>query len=78
MLAADNKAIGTLQLTGIPSAPKGVPQIDVIFDIDANGILCIKAKNSKTGKIVETKIKDRESLINLIPGTICPYGRWLG
>jgi len=78
VLAADNKAIGTLQLTGIPSAPKGVPQIDVIFDIGANGILCIKAKHSKTGKIVETKIKDRESLISLTPGTICPYGRWLG
>lgn len=77
-LAADNKAIGTLQLTGIPSAPKGVPQIDVIFDIDNAGILCIKAKHSKTGKIVETKIKDRGSLIELTPGTVCPYGRWLG
>jgi len=77
-LAADNKAIGTLQLTGIPSAPKGVPQIEVIFDIDANGILCVKAKHSKTGKIVEAKIKDRGNLIELTPGTVCPYGRWLG
>ena len=78
VMAADNKAIGTLQLSGIPSAPKGVPQIEVTFEIDANGILCVKAKHIKTGKIVETKIKDRGSLIELTPGTVCPYGRWLG
>lgn len=78
VMAADNKAIGTLQLSGIPSAPKGVPQIEVTFEIDANGILCVKAKHIKTGKIVETKIKDRGSLIEPTSGTICPYGRWLG
>jgi len=78
VMAADNKAIGTLQLSGIPSAPKGVPQIEVTFEIDAGGILCVKAKHIKTGKIVETKIKDRGSLTEPTSGTICPYGRWLG
>ncbi|NIR46328.1 MAG: Hsp70 family protein, partial [Gemmatimonadetes bacterium] len=49
-MAADNKTIGRFQLTGIPPAPRGVPQIEVTFDIDANGILHVSAKDQATGK----------------------------
>ncbi|MFQ4135003.1 molecular chaperone DnaK [Nodosilinea sp. PGN35] len=49
-MASDNKSLGTFQLSGIPAAPRGVPQIEVIFDIDANGILNVTAKDKGTGK----------------------------
>jgi molecular chaperone DnaK len=49
-LAKDNKSLGTFRLDGIPPAPRGVPQIDVTFDIDANGILSVTAKDKATGK----------------------------
>ncbi len=49
-MAADNKSLGTFRLDGIPPAPRGVPQIEVTFDIDANGILSVKAKDKGTGK----------------------------
>ena len=49
-MAADNKTLGTFQLTGIPLAPRGVPQIEVKFDIDANGIVHVSAKDLGTGK----------------------------
>ncbi|MBU6229522.1 MAG: molecular chaperone DnaK [Cyanobacteria bacterium REEB459] len=49
-MANDNKSLGTFQLSGIPPAPRGVPQIEVIFDIDANGILNVTAKDKGTGK----------------------------
>jgi molecular chaperone DnaK len=49
-MAADNKLIGNFQLVGIPPAPRGVPQIEVTFDIDANGILHVSAKDLGTGK----------------------------
>ena len=49
-MAADNKTLGNFQLSGIPSAPRGVPQIEVTFDIDANGIVNVKAKDLGTGK----------------------------
>ncbi len=49
-MSRDNKTIGHFQLDGIPSAPRGVPQIEVTFDIDANGILNVKAKDLGTGK----------------------------
>lgn len=48
--AADNKSLGQFNLSGIPPAPKGVPQIEVTFDIDANGIVSVKAKDKATGK----------------------------
>lgn len=48
--AKDNKSLGTFRLDGIPPAPRGVPQIEVIFDIDANGILNVTAKDKGTGK----------------------------
>ncbi len=49
-MASDNKTIGRFELVGIPAAPRGVPQIDVTFDIDANGILHVSAKDLGTGK----------------------------
>ena len=48
-MAADNKTLGRFQLTGIPAAPRGVPQIEVTFDIDANGIVHVSAKDMATG-----------------------------
>src|SRR5438128_12130204 len=54
-MAIDNRTIGKFQLTGIPPAPRGVPQIEVTFDIDANGILHVSAKDKATGK--EQKIR---------------------
>jgi molecular chaperone DnaK len=49
-MATDNKSIGRFQLTGIPPAPRGIPQIEVTFDIDANGIMNVSAKDRATGK----------------------------
>ncbi|MFN3362098.1 MAG: molecular chaperone DnaK, partial [Pseudanabaenaceae cyanobacterium] len=49
-MAADNKSLGTFRLDGIPPAPRGVPQIEVTFDIDANGILSVTARDKGTGK----------------------------
>merc|ERR1712100_435546 len=49
-MAADNKLLGQFNLTGIPPAPRGIPQIEVTFDIDANGILNVSAKDKATGK----------------------------
>ncbi|OGK20508.1 molecular chaperone DnaK [Candidatus Roizmanbacteria bacterium RIFCSPHIGHO2_01_FULL_39_8] len=55
-LARDNKSLGRFILEGIPPAPRGVPQIEVIFDIDANGILTVTAKDKATGKAQSIKI----------------------
>ena len=49
-MAADNKLLGNFELIGIPPAPRGMPQIEVTFDIDANGILHVSAKDLGTGK----------------------------
>ena len=49
-MAADNKLLGQFDLVGIPAAPRGVPQIEVTFDIDANGIVNVSAKDQATGK----------------------------
>jgi molecular chaperone DnaK len=49
-LVSDNKSLGTFQLNGIPAAPRGVPQIEVMFDIDANGLLSVTAKDKASGK----------------------------
>jgi molecular chaperone DnaK len=49
-MAKDNKSLGIFNLDGIPPAPRGIPQIEVIFDIDANGILHVTAKDKGTGK----------------------------
>ncbi len=75
-MASDNKSLGTFRLDGIPPAPRGVPQIEVTFDIDANGILSVTAKDKGSGKEqsisitgastlsdreVETMVKDAET-----------------
>jgi molecular chaperone DnaK len=56
-IAADNKALGQFDLVGIPSAPRGVPQIEVTFDIDANGIVSVSAKDKATGKEQQIRIQ---------------------
>jgi molecular chaperone DnaK len=56
-MATYNKSLGKFQLTGIPPAPRGVPQIEVTFDIDANGILSVSAKDLGTGKEQKIEIK---------------------
>lgn len=49
-MTADNNLLGTFNLTGIPPAPRGVPKIEVTFDLDANGILNVSAKEGSTGR----------------------------
>ncbi len=56
-MAADNKPLGQFDLVGIPPAPRGVPQIEVTFDIDANGIVSVSAKDTATGKEQQIKIQ---------------------
>jgi molecular chaperone DnaK len=56
-MAADNKILGNFDLIGIPAAPRGVPQIEVTFDIDANGIVSVAAKDKGTGKEQTIKIQ---------------------
>ena len=61
-MAADNKRLGTFQLLGIPPAPRGMPQIEVTFDIDANGILHVAAKDRGTGKEQRIRIEGSSGL----------------
>ncbi|HEY8778693.1 MAG TPA: molecular chaperone DnaK [Solirubrobacterales bacterium] len=61
-MAGYNKSLGKFQLTGIPPAPRGVPQIEVTFDIDANGILNVSAKDLGTGKEQKIEIKGGSGL----------------
>jgi len=61
-MAADNKSLGRFQLTDIPPAPRGVPQIEVTFDIDANGIMNISAKDKATGKEQSIRIEASSGL----------------
>ena len=61
-MALDNKTIGKFQLTGIPPAPRGMPQIQVTFDIDANGILNVSAKDNATGKEQKIRIESSSGL----------------
>nr|QHG11568.1 HSP70-1 [Choristoneura fumiferana] len=57
-MTKDNNILGTFDLTGIPPAPRGIPQIDVTFDLDANGILNVSAKENSTGKSKNIVIKN--------------------
>merc|ERR1719289_35783 len=57
-MTKDNNILGKFELTGIPPAPRGVPQIEVTFDIDANGILNVNAKDKSTGKDEKITIKN--------------------
>ncbi|TVP74533.1 MAG: molecular chaperone DnaK [Gemmatimonadales bacterium] len=61
-MSQDNKTIGKFQLTGIPPAPRGMPQIEVTFDIDANGILQVSAKDRATGKEQSIRIEASSGL----------------
>ena len=61
-MATYNKSLGKFQLTGIPPAPRGIPQIEVAFDIDANGILSVSAKDLGTGKEQKIEIKSGSGL----------------
>ena len=61
-MAADNKSLGKFDLDGIPPAPRGMPQIEVTFDIDANGILNVTAKDQGTGKEQKIEIKSGSGL----------------
>ena len=61
-MAADNKLLGNFDLTGIPGAPRGVPQIEVTFDIDANGIVSVSAKDKATGKEQQIRIQAKSGL----------------
>ncbi|MDR1602877.1 MAG: molecular chaperone DnaK [Tannerella sp.] len=61
-LARDNKSIGRFHLDGIPPAPRGIPQIEVTFDIDANGILNVSAKDKGTGKVQSIRIEASSGL----------------
>jgi molecular chaperone DnaK len=61
-MALDNKTIGKFQLTGIPPAPRGMPQVQVTFDIDANGILNVSAKDNATGKEQKIRIESSSGL----------------
>jgi len=61
-MAAYNKRLGMFELTGLPPAPRGVPQIEVTFDIDANGILNVSAKDKATGKEQKIRIEASSGL----------------
>jgi len=61
-MAGDNKTLGRFELVGIPPAPRGVPKIEVTFDIDANGILSVSAKDKNTGKSQQIKITAQSGL----------------
>lgn len=61
-MAADNKSLGRFNLDGIPPAPRGMPQVEVSFDVDANGILTVKAKEKTTGKEQSIRIEGSTGL----------------
>ena len=61
-MAGDNKTLGRFELQGIPPAPRGIPQVEVTFDIDANGILNVSAKDMSSGKIQNIKITAQSGL----------------
>jgi molecular chaperone DnaK len=61
-MAADNKSLGKFVLDGIPPAPRGVPQIEVTFDVDSNGVLNVTAKDKSTGKVQSIKIEASSGL----------------
>jgi len=61
-MASDNKMLGEFELVGLPPAPRGMPQIEVTFDIDANGIVTVSAKDKSTGKEQQITIKSSGGL----------------
>jgi molecular chaperone DnaK len=73
-MAVDNRTIGKFQLTGVPPAPRGMPQVEVTFDIDANGILHVAAKDKATGKEQKIRIEASSGLV-LGGRTACQGGQ---
>merc|ERR1711882_16532 len=63
-MAADNKLLGQFQLVGIPPAPRGVPQVEVTFDIDANGIVNVSAQDKSTGKSNQITITNEKGRLS--------------
>ena len=61
-MASDNKVLGEFELGGIPMAPRGHPQIEVTFDVDANGIMNVSAKDKSTGKSTSVTIRSSGGL----------------
>jgi molecular chaperone DnaK len=61
-MASDNKSLGRFVLDGIPPAPRGVPQVEVIFDVDSNGVLNVSAKDKSTGKVQSIRIEANSGL----------------
>lgn len=61
-MAADNKSLGRFVLDGIPPAPRGVPQVEVMFDVDSNGVLNVTAKDKSTGKVQTIRIEANSGL----------------
>ena len=61
-MAADNKKLGDFELSGIPMAQRGLPKIEVTFDIDANGILNVSAKDKGTGKVQTVTVRSSGGL----------------
>ena len=64
-MAADNKLLGNFELVGIPPAPRGTPQIEVTFDIDANGIVSVSAKDKGTEKNRKFRFKPLEVYLKM-------------
>ena len=73
-MAGDNKLLGQFQLVGIPPAPRGVPQVEVTFDIDANGIVNVHARDKGTGKEQQIVIQSSGGLskVCLFINYLCP------
>jgi len=61
-MAVYNKTLGKFQLVGIPAAPRGMPQVEVTFDIDANGIINVSAKDMGTGNVQQIQIQGGSGL----------------
>lgn len=61
-MASDNKSLGRFVLDGIPPAPRGVPQVEVVFDVDSNGVLNVTAKDKSTGKVQSIRIEANSGL----------------
>lgn len=77
-VAEENYYIGKLEFMGIPPSRREVPQIEVSFELEADGILYVQARESATGIATKVRIQGRGHLIQPTPGSVCPYGRWPG
>ena len=76
-MAKDNRTIGRFHLDGIPPSPRGIPQIEVTFDIDANGILHVTSKDKATGKTQSIRIEASSGLTDEEIKKMKPSKKWL-